>query len=242
MNGRSLLKRIFEASEAENRAQILRIVRQRGPFPRLLDLGCYDGSFTVELGKAAGASQKVGIEFVKVHAARARARRVDIALGSLDSPLHFPDASFDLVHANQVIEHVKRTDLILSEASRVAKPGGFVLLSTNNLSSWHNIGSLLLGFQPPPIHVSDRTHVGNPLNPRQGQPHVDEGQTHLRLFTGRALTELGEYHGLEVVEHIGTGYYPFPPRLARRLARLDRRHAAFLIAVFRTQPVRASSG
>jgi SAM-dependent methyltransferase len=160
---------------------------------------------------------------------------VAVAVASLDRPLPIAGRAFDLVHANQVIEHLRHTDLFLAEAARVAKPGGLVILSTNNLASWHNIFSLLLGYQPHPSHVSDYLHVGNPLNPRHRLPHADEGQTHLRIFTGRALVELAGYHGLEPVVLTTSGYYPFPPFLARPLARLDPRHAAFLIGIFRAQ-------
>jgi hypothetical protein len=32
------------------------------------------------------------------------------------------------------------------------------------------------------------------------------------------------------------GYYPFPPGMGRNLARLDRRHAAFLVHLFERDP------
>ena len=233
------LNRIFEVSEVENRRGILRIVASHAPLPCVLDLGCYDGAFSVQLRAAARADEIAGIELLEEHAAKARERGVRVSIGSLDDALPYPSGSFDLVHANQVIEHVKRTDLLLAEAARVVKPDGLVIISTNNLASWHNSFSLFLGYQPPPSHVSDRVHVGNPLNPRQGQEHADMGQTHLRIFTGRALAELARYHGLELVEMAASGYYPLPPTLARRLARLDRRHAAFLIGVFRPARVAA---
>ena len=41
-------------------------------------------------------------------------------------------------------------------------PGGLACLSTNNLASWHNIVSLGLGYQPTPMHVSEKVVVGNP--------------------------------------------------------------------------------
>jgi SAM-dependent methyltransferase len=232
----SALNRVFEASEAENRAAIVRIVQEHAPLPRVLDLGCYDGRFTRQLAEAARAELVAGVELLSEHAALACRRGVRVVLGDLNAPLPFAAGSFDLVHANQVIEHLQGTDRFLREAARVARPGGLIVVSTNNLASWHNVASLALGFQPHPSHVSDEVHVGNPLNGRDGVAHADAGQTHLRIFTGRALTELARYHGLEVVAMGASGYYPLPPRLARPLARLDRRHAAFLIGVFRACP------
>jgi hypothetical protein len=115
----------------------------------------------------------------------------------------------------------------------VLAPGGVACISTNNLASWHNVLSLALGYQPPPVHVSDRVIVGNPLNPQDGWDHEDIGRTHLRLFTARALAELCEHHGLETVSMDSNGYYPLPPRLARLACRIDQRHGAFLVGVFR---------
>jgi hypothetical protein len=52
---------------------------------------------------------------------------------------------------------------------------------------------------------------------------------HLRLFTERALAELAAYHGLRADLLRTVGYYPLPVRPARLAARLDRRHAAYLV-------------
>jgi SAM-dependent methyltransferase len=134
------------------------------------------------------------------------------------------------VHANQVIEHVRRSDAFLREVRRVLKPGGLALISTNNFSSWHNVGALALGFQPMPAHVSDERIVGNPLDPLRGHEHED-GRAHLRLFTGRALIELCTLHGLQRVQVRTAGYYPLPPLLGRIMARIDRVHGAFLIVL-----------
>ena len=233
MGVKRYLTAVFEASERENREAILRIVGAGPPAARLLDLGCHDGGFTISLKRAARASEAHGVEFIAAHAAAARRRGVRVAVADLEGPLPFPDAHFDIVHANQVIEHLRGTDSFLREAARVTAAAGRVVLSTNNLSSWHNVFSLVLGLQPFPSHVSDEVHVGNPLNPRDGAPHEDPGQTHLRIFTARALGELAEHHGLVTERMAVSGYYPLPPSLARRLARLDPRHAAFLIGVFR---------
>lgn len=40
--------------------------------------------------------------------------------------LSFPDSSFDIVHAHQVIQHVENPVLALREMARVVKPGGYV--------------------------------------------------------------------------------------------------------------------
>ena len=245
----SYLGRLFEASEEENRRVILKRVAPYGPFDSLLDLGCHDGDFTMRLAAAGGVARPLGVELLEPHAAAARARGVEVTVADLEDRLPFEDGTFDLVHANQVIEHVRGTDLLLREARRVCTDDGIVVISTNNLSSWHNVLMLALGLQPMPIHVSDEVHVGNPMNLRAGELHRDAGQTHLRLFTSRALVELAGFHGLDLLQLRASGYYPLPSGVARLMARADRRHAAFLVGLFRPargfQPrrgVRAGTG
>jgi len=199
----------------------------------VLDLGTHRGDFTVRLAEHLGADSVSGIELIERHAAVARSRGVDVAIGDLDEGIPFPSESFDVVHANQVIEHVRRTDVLLREVRRVLRPDGRALISTNNLSSWHNVVSLGLGMQPMPMHVSDEIIVGNPLNPEHRWGHRDRGRTHLRLFTARALAELAGYHGLGVESIRAVGYYPLPPLLARLATRVDPVHGAFLVGVFR---------
>ena len=199
----------------------------------MLDLGTHRGDFTVRLAEHLGAESVSGIELIERHAAVARSRGIDVAIGDLDEGIPFPSESFDVVHANQVIEHVRRTDVLLREVRRVLRPDGMALISTNNLSSWHNVVSLGLGMQPMPMHVSDEIIVGNPLNPEHRWGHRDAGRTHLRLFTARALSELAGYHGLGVESIRAVGYYPLPPLLARLATRVDPVHGAFLVGVFR---------
>jgi len=188
---------VFERSEDENRRQILALAAKGPARPRLIDLGCFNGAFTVELAKAARATEMTGVEYLPHHAEQARARGINVLETDLNEPLPFDDASFDLVHSNQVIEHLRSTDRFLDELARITAPGGRVILSTNNLASWHNVLSLALGCQPrrparrrrpdAPAHLHDartararlRAWSGNDRHPHErllpapthGRPH-----------------------------------------------------------------------
>jgi SAM-dependent methyltransferase len=224
----SALMRVFRSAEDENRRVFLEQV-PRTPGGRLLDLGCGDGSFTVEVARRMEAAEIWGVEFVPELAEQAERRGVRVERASLADPFPFPGQHFDAVVSNQVIEHLPFTDHFMRESGRVVRPGGVVIHSTNNLASWHNVLSLIIGWQPLPAHVSDEIILGNPVNPMGGAEAPVAGQTHLRIFTGRALAELAEHHGLRVNALRGAGYYPLPRGAARVLARIDRRHAAFLV-------------
>lgn len=229
---RGYLPRVFAATEELNRRELLAAL-PAGRGGHLLDIGTHTGEFTLRMAHRLGAQRVSGVELISAHAAAARERGIDVAEADLDDGLPFEDASFDIVTANQVLEHVRRTDRFLAEIRRVLRPGGLACISTNNAASWHNVISLALGYQPPPMHVSDEVIVGNPLNPEAGAKHEDLGRTHLRIFTGRALSELARHHGLEPVAERTVGYYPLPPRLARVAARVDPRHGAFLLNLSR---------
>lgn len=234
MPGISLLQDIFRATEDENRRVILETMPVR-PGGRLLDLGCGDGSWTTTVAQHVEAGEVHGVEMVEPVAEMARARGIEVVQADLSRRLDsYAAASFDVVHSNQVIEHLKDTDGFMDTVARLTRPDGYALISTNNLSSWHNIFSLMLGWQPMPCNVSDWVNLGNPANAYDRFEHHHPGQTHLRVFTGKALTELAAYHGLRADVECAAGYYPFPPRLARVLARIDRRHGAFLVHRFVT--------
>lgn len=225
------LARLFAATEEENRRAILELLPE-GRGGELLDVGTFDGAFTVRVARRLGAAATAGVELLEDHAAAARARGVDVVVADVDGGLPFEDARFATVHANQVIEHLRHTDRLLAEIRRVLAPGGIACISTNNLSSWHNVASLALGWQPMPSHASERVIAGNPLNPERGLPHADPGRVHLRLFTRRALAEVCEHHGLRPLRLRGVGYYPLPPALARPAARADPVHAAYVTGIF----------
>lgn len=227
----SYLARLFDATEEQNRRVVLALL-PAGRGGDLLDVGTSDGAFTARVAARVGAERVAGVELIPGHAAVARTRGVETVVADVEEGLPFEAGSFATVHANQVIEHLRHTDRFLAEVRRVLVPGGLACISTNNLSSWHNVASLALGWQPMPAHASAELIAGNPANPERGQAHADPGRVHLRTFTRRALAEVCRHHGLAPVRLLGVGYYPLPPSLAAPAARLDPTHAAYVTGLF----------
>ncbi|MFT4035854.1 MAG: class I SAM-dependent methyltransferase [Patulibacter sp.] len=226
----SALGRVFQATKEANRQAIIAELGGH-TLADMLDIGPHKGDYTARVAEAVGATNVHGIELIPDHIDDAKQRGIAVTLGNVDDGLPYADASFDLVLANQVIEHVRNTDRFFTEIRRVLRPDGIACVSTNNMGSWHNVVSLALGHQPMPMHVSDEIIVGNPLNPEHGWQHEDLGRTHLRLFTTRALVELAAHHGLRATSTVSVGYYPLPPKIARYAVRCDPRHSAYMIVL-----------
>jgi SAM-dependent methyltransferase len=228
-------ERTYLRAAGENRRAILRTMEPR-PGCVLLDVGCADGSDTIAVIERVRATHVIGLELADKFIAPARDKGIDVRQADITERWPLDDESVDVVHSNQVIEHVAQTDHFMREIHRVMRSDGYAVVSTNNLASWHNIVALVLGWQPLPAHVSDEVVIGNPLALDE-QPYGERIHRHLRLFTGRALSALAEAHGLTLDRATGSGYYPFGPRASRILARLDRTHAAYIVQRYRRRDV-----
>jgi SAM-dependent methyltransferase len=212
------------ASEA-NRQNILSLI-EFNPDGSLLDLGCDDGGWTMLLARRMQSKNVNGVEIVEDRAERARSLGINVQIGDLARPLTYSDNAFDLIHANQVIEHVPDVDLFTSEIYRVLKPGGRVVVSTENASSWHNIFALLMGWQMFSLsNLSERRlGIGNPMALHRGEGNHLKSWTHKVIFSYRGLKEFFEAHGFKNLRLLGAGYYPLPGVFAA----LDVRHSHFL--------------
>ena len=216
-------------ADRANRSKLLRLL-ERDSGAKMLDLGCADGSFTVTAAKTVGTEEVFGADMDREACIAAGEKGISVTIANLNQGLPYANNSFDVVIANQVIEHLPRTDLFVKEILRILKPGGYVVVSTPNLGSWHNIAFLLVGFQPPFCLVSDEVYqLGNPIASlyMKKREHVTHG--HLRIFTVLALKQLFQYHRYKVEAALGGGYAAYPQFLSRILSRLDPWHSVYAI-------------
>src|SRR3989339_175564 len=200
-------------SSAGNLTNIVALV-EKNPDAVLLDLGCDEGYFTDRLAKAIGCDTKYGVEIVAERAAVARKKGIKVSTADLNEKLPLPDNFFDVVLSNQVIEHLHDTDNFISELHRVLKSGGYAIVSTENLSSWHNIFALALGFQPFSIaNFISKGTVGNPFslwNNKMTENSPFKSWQHMRLFSYFGLVDLVQKFGFAVEKIKTSGYYPLP--------------------------------
>jgi len=221
------MRYLFSSAYQLNRDNILSLCAKNSD-AKILDLGCDDGEWTRQIGRKIGSEHLFGVEIVKDQALIARNNGIDVVEHDLNQALPFPDNYFDVIHANQVIEHVGSVDLFASEIYRTLKPGGYAVISTENASSWHNVFAIILGWQMFSLtNLSAKTlGIGNPLAILRHQSLQWGSWTHKTIFSYLGLIEFLGCHGFKNQKILGSGYYPF----GAKFGRFDVRHAHFITA------------
>lgn len=203
----------------------------------LLDVGCADGSF---LFGYLDYKPEIfcGIEASPSLRKQAEARGINTGAVDLNGVWPYADATFDVVHCSQVIEHLHNTRLFVQELLRVLKPGGTALVTSENLTSFLNLGAMLLGYTPFTLMRCCGWYLGNPLGLHYGE-HVEEGvpitDPAFAGVTGH-VRALGALQAKELFERIGfratvssIGLMPLPDWLGRRLEPLLPRRGHLLL-------------
>lgn len=124
---------------AENSAAYLLGVLR--PDMRILDIGCGPGTITADLaalvpdGRVTGLDREPGIlERARAVAGERGLTNVGFAAGDVHA-LDFPDDTFCVVHAHQVLQHVGDPVRALREMRRVTRPGGFVAVRDSDYAA-----------------------------------------------------------------------------------------------------------
>jgi ubiquinone/menaquinone biosynthesis C-methylase UbiE len=98
----------------------------------VIDCGCGPGSITCDIAQAVAPGQVVGIDIAEVQVERARrlaARRgvpnVRFERGDIYE-LPYPDKSFDVAFAHNVLQHLADPPRAIREMRRVLKPSGII--------------------------------------------------------------------------------------------------------------------
>jgi SAM-dependent methyltransferase len=130
---------------AENSAAYL-LSRLRGS-DRLLDVGIGPGTITLDLARRLADGWVVGIDSAPAAVAATQTLAAAQGVGNLRLlvgdvyHLGFTDASFDVVHAHQLMQHLAHPVTALREMRRVCKPGGLVAVRDADYSA--------MGWYPP---------------------------------------------------------------------------------------------
>lgn len=200
----------------------------------VLDVGTGDGDLLLWWAKAIGTKDLHAMDAIP----NAHGDKIKTHLTPLDQKWPLPDETYDVVISSQNVEHIIDTPLYFKECYRVLKPGGYVVMLTENLASWANIGATVLGWMPFSFSNMFGYSFGNKLIWHEGLPKEEFTEFyekklwgclgHHRLFTHLALQHLAERYGFNFEARFGAGYLPFWGTLSSIFSNLDPRHAHFI--------------
>lgn len=137
----------------EERAAIFR--EWVGTGKRVLDVGCRYGALTRAYVEG---NEVVGVDVDSAALAEAAGSLgIETLVADAEEPLPFGDASFDVVVAGEVLEHLRFVEHALDEVHRVLRPGGALVGSIPNAYRLKNRLEFLRG--RPPDFAGDPTHL-----------------------------------------------------------------------------------
>lgn len=151
-------------------------------------------SVVLDLGAGAGIVSQMDFRGMA-----ARICGVDLDPRVVDNPLldegrvadgesiPYPDAAFDCVFADNVLEHLAEPEKVFAEAARVLKPGGVFLFKTPN--RWHYM-PLISRLTPHSFHRW--------VNRKRGRAEEDTFPTMYRANSRGDVARLAARTGLEV--------------------------------------------
>jgi len=150
-----------------------------------LEIGCGHGVFGELLKKKFG--MKVwGVE-IEPAPAKSAANRLDkVLVGDIGELMpKLPDRSFDLIVANDVLEHMVDPFQVLTKLKKKLTKNGYILSSIPNIRNFHVLYALAVGgeWEYQESGILDRTH--------------------LRFFTKKSIQKMYERLGYTVITHHG---------------------------------------
>ena len=156
----------------EERAELIRSY-VGGPGRRVLDLGCRYGALTRSY---MAGNDVVGVDVDQDALGEAVKLGIETVWADVEEPLPFKEASFDVVVAGELLEHLREPAPLVEDVGRLLRPGGIFVGSVPNAFRLKNRFRFLVGRPPEadPTHL----HMFSPSDVRQLLLGFDEVRLH----------------------------------------------------------------
>ena len=168
---------------SNNRAEMLQFLP---PNPRrLIDVGCGEGLFGTAVKARYPECETWGVELMADAAQRAVPRYDRVVQTQFESAGELPEAYFDVVTMNDVLEHMPWPEPALAKVRRILQPDGRLVLSLPNVQFLLNVLDLV-------------KH-----NEWEYQDSGILDRTHFRFYTTKSAARLLERNGFQVEAIVG---------------------------------------
>lgn len=154
---------------------------------KLVDLACNEGYLTKKYSKYADV---VGVDINPASVKKCKERGIECIHADVTKLPAKLKNKFDVVVANDIIEHIFDTDEFLREIKKVLKKDGTLLLTTANVASIGRRIMLLFGKNP---YLEYSVEL----------PYKDFNVGHVRYYTLKDLEDQLKYHGFENIHIYG---------------------------------------
>jgi SAM-dependent methyltransferase len=200
------LSSLYNSWETKRDADFLGLL-EKAPSAKVIDLGCGGGIFSNRVKEIIGCEDIWGFELFEDAVADAAKRGVRVQKADLNEFLPLTSESFDVVVSNQVFEHLFYPTRFFNEIFRILKPGGYAIISTENLAAWDNITALLFANTPFSLKIDDETNI----------------LSHVHVFAWKGLISLAVSCNFTVEKSIGNGHI-----FGRIGEKIDKKHSRFV--------------
>ncbi|MGE0792833.1 MAG: class I SAM-dependent methyltransferase [Candidatus Woesearchaeota archaeon] len=182
--------RDFKKYKKHRLKKILKFLSKKNKI-NLLDVGSGRGHFFEEINKYIPNINYIGVDFSEKQVEIGKKNGLDIRKQDLTKKWNFKDESFDVVFASEIIEHIFDTDFFVSEANRVLKKNGIIIITTPNVASLGDRLRLLFGKLPSALeNRASLNHSG-----------------HIRAFVKKDLINLLKDNNFKEIYITGRDFY-----------------------------------
>ncbi len=190
---------------ANRRYQKLSDILARIPHRNLVaDVGCYGGVIFPYL-KSAGCKRIEGFDQDESSLEVASKLYDKVYRWNADGEVAPVEAErYEVVVAAEVIEHLLDTDHFLREAHRITKDGGYLLITTPNLTSLNNRVRVLLGEMPFNAPSLSWKYYSDAVDP-----------SHIKIGNLSEWKRVFQRHHFEIADVTGVSKYGFMDILDR---------------------------